>query len=899
MMRKKAVKYGIFLLAVAFGSLPVAAQTAVDSMLAVQPDTLFAIQSDSTADDSLASLPLAAKPVVDYAMTAQEYTIADIRVTGADTYEDFVIIGFSGLTKGQKIKVPGNEISSAVKRFWKQGYFSDVKILADKIEGDKIWLEIALKQRPRISQVNYYGLKKSEEEDVTPKVELSRGSQVTPDLIDRAKIAIQKAMAAKGYHNAAVVIYQKPDPAQPGSVILDINVDKKSKVRVHEIYVEGNKALSLNKIDLAMKKTNRPKNILTLFRSKKFIASEFENDKKLLIEKYNEIGYRDAVITYDSVGKYDENHVDVYLTIDEGKKYYFRNITWAGNTVYPSEYLSRVLGIHRGDVYNLKQLNKRLSEDDDAVSKLYQDNGYLFFNLDPVEINIEGDSIDYEMRIYEGKQATINNITIKGNTRLYEHVIRRELRIKPGNLYSQSDLVRTLRELAQMKQFDEEKLFSGIDIQPNPEDGTVDIGLNLETKSSDQIEFSAGYGQSGVVLSLSLKFTNFAIQNLFKKEMYRILPQGEGQTLSLRAQTNGIYYQNYGISFYEPWLGGKRPNSLSVSVYYSIQTGYSKRFAQNYSNYINNYYNNYYGYSYGSSYYNNYYSGASEYDRNVYLRTLGVSVGIGTRLNWPDDYFSLYTELSYQRYHLKDWSYSYLFAGLTNAVSNNLAIGLTWSRNSIFNPIYTRRGSSFALSVKATFPYSLVDGKDYSTVPLEEQVKLLEYHKWKFTAKMFTPLTHDEKLVLMTRAEYGFLGYYNKNKRSPFEKFTLGGDGMSGYTTAGTETIGLRGYENLSLTPNDENGYYNGNLYTRLTMELRYPILLKGQTNIWALAFVEAGNCWSEFKDFNPFDLKRSAGVGVRVYLPMFGLLGVDWGYGFDDSTNGGSQFHFVLGQEF
>ncbi len=886
--------YGFALLSMVL-STPLLAQEN-DSTLIVAPDTLTLAAPDTIA--ALDTVPLAAKPIIDYTLSPQEYTIADIRVSGAETYEDFVIIGFSGLTKGQKIKIPGTDITSAIKRFWKQGYFSDVKILADKIEGDRIWLEIALKQRPRISRVSYYGLKKSEEEDITPKVGLTRGSQVTPDLLDRAKIAIQKAMAAKGYHNAAVVIYQKPDATQPGSVALDINVDKKSKVRVHEIYVEGNKALSLNKIDLAMKKTNRPKNILTMFRSKKFIASEFENDKKLLIAKYNEIGYRDAVITYDSVAKYDENHVDVYLTIDEGKKYYFRNITWAGNTVYPSDYLSRVLNINRGDVYNLKQLNKRLNEDDDAVSKLYQDNGYLFFNLDPVEINIEGDSIDYEMRIYEGKQATINNITIKGNTRLYEHVIRRELRIKPGNLYSQSDLVRTLRELAQMKQFDEEKLFSGVDIQPNPEDGTVDIGLNLETKSSDQIEFSAGYGQSGVVLSLALKFTNFAIQNLFKKEMYRILPQGEGQTLSLRAQTNGVYYQNYGISFYEPWLGGKRPNSLSVSLYYSIQTGYSKRFAQNYSNYINNYYSNYYS-SYGSNYYNNYYSGASEYDRNVYLRTLGVSVGIGTRLNWPDDYFSLYTELSYQRYHLKDWTYSYLFAGLTNAVSNNLAISLTWSRNSIFNPIYTRRGSSFALSVKATFPYSLVDGKDYSSMPLEEQVKLLEYHKWKFTAKMFTPLTHDEKLVLMTRAEYGFLGYYNKHKRSPFEKFTLGGDGMSGYTTAGTETVGLRGYENLSLTPSDKNGYYDGNLYTRLTMELRYPILLKGQTNIWALAFVEAGNCWSDFKDFNPFDLKRSAGVGVRVFLPMFGLLGVDWGWGFDDSQYGGSQFHFVLGQEF
>lgn len=881
-----------------FAMLSVAAfaQTGNDSTFVVEPDTLTLDTRNDTMPTPI-EVPPAAKPVIDYTLSAQDYTIADIRVSGAGTYEDFVIVGFSGLSKGQKIKIPGNDITDAVKRFWKQGYFSDVKILADKIEGDSIWIEIALKQRPRISRVNYYGLKKSEEEDLVSKVALTRGSQVTPDLIDRAKIAIQKAMGDKGFYNASVVIYQKPDAAQPGSVILDVNVDKKSKVRVHEIYVQGNKALSLNRIDLAMKKTNRPKNLLTLFRSKKFIASEFENDKKLLIAKYNEIGYRDAVIVYDSVAKYDEDHVDVFLTIDEGKKYYFRNITWAGNTVYPSDYLGRVLNIHRGDVYNLKQLNKRLSEDDDAVSKLYQDNGYLFFNLDPVEINIEGDSIDYEMRIYEGKQATINNITIKGNTRLYEHVIRRELRIKPGNLYSQSDLVRTLRELAQMKQFDEEKLFSGIDIQPNPEDGTVDIGLNLETKSSDQIEFSAGYGQSGVVLTLSLKFTNFAIQNLFKKEMYRILPQGEGQTLSLRAQTNGIYYQNYGISFYEPWLGGKRPNSLSVSLYYSIQTGYSKRFTQNYNNYINNYYYNYYGY--GSNYYNNYYTGASEYDRNVYLRTLGVSVGIGTRLNWPDDYFSLYTELSYQRYHLKDWNYSYLFAGLTNAVSNNLAIGITWSRNSIFNPIYTRRGSAFALSVKATFPYSLVDGKDYSNMPLEEQVRLLEYHKWKFTAKMFTPLTHDEKLVLMTRAEYGFLGYYNKHKRSPFEKFTLGGDGMSGYTTAGTETIGLRGYENLSLTPSDEHGYYNGNLYTRLTMELRYPILLKGQTNIWALAFVEAGNCWSDFKDFNPFDLKRSAGVGVRVFLPMFGLLGVDWGWGFDDDKYGGSQFHFVLGQEF
>lgn len=847
-----------------------------------------AAQSPTDGVDSL----LFTTPLIDYAIPTGDLTIADIQVIGSETYEDYVLIGFSGLAIGQKIKVPGNEISSAVKRFWKQGYFSDVKILASKIENDSIWLEFRLIQRPRISKVNYYGLKKSEEEDLQTKLALTKGSQVTPDLLDRSKIAIKKEMASKGFYNADVFMYQKPDPAQQGSVILDVNVDKKEKVKVHEIYITGNQALSLNKIDAAMKKTNRPKNILNIFRSKKFIAEEYKNDKVSLIAKYNEIGYRDAVITFDSVAKFDDAKVDVYLTVDEGKKYYFRDINWAGNTVYPSEYLGQLLSINRGDVYNLKQLNKRLSEDEDAVSKLYQDNGYLFFNIDPVEVKIEGDSIDYEMRMYEGKPATINTITITGNTRLYEHVIRRELRVKPGNLYSQSDLVRTLRELAQMKQFDEEKLYKGVDIQPNQEDGTVDIGLNLETKSSDQIEFSAGWGQSGLVFSLALKFTNFSIQNLFKKDMYKILPQGDGQTFSIKAQTNGIYYQNYGLSFYEPWLGGKRPNSLSVSVYYSIQTGLSKRYQQAYQD--NTYYNSM---LYGNNYNTN---STTEYDKNIYLRTLGISAGIGTRLNWPDDYFSLYSELSYQRFDLKNW-YKYYF-GFETGVSNNMALSLTLSRNSIFNPIYTRRGSSFALSVKATLPYSLLDGKDYSTMPDIDKYKWIEYHKWKFSAKMFTPLTKDEKLVLMARAEYGFLGYYNKNKRSPFEKFYVGGDGMSGYTTAGTETIGLRGYESGSLTPQNANGY-NGNLYTKLTFEIRYPLLLEGQTNIWALAFLEAGNSWADFKEFNPFDLKRSAGLGVRVFLPMFGLLGVDWGWGFDairgDNTKGGSQFAFILGQEF
>ena len=856
--------------------------------------SLLLLGAHVVAQQTVASVDTltASSPTIDYAIPSGDLTIANIAIIGSETYEDYVLIGFSGLSVGQKIKVPGTEISGAVKRFWKQGYFSDVRVLATKIQNDSIWLELHLKQRPRISKVNYYGLKKSEEEDLQTKLALTKGSQITPDLLDRSKIAIKKEMAGKGYYNAEVFMYEKADPAQAGSVILDVNVDKKEKIKVREIYVTGNQALSLNKIDATMKKTNRQANILNIFRSKKFVQDEFKNDKDALIAKYNEIGYRDAAIVFDSVAKYDETHVDVYLTVDEGKKYYFRDIKWAGNTVYPSDYLDRVLNVKTGDVYNLKLLNKRLTEDEDAVSKLYQDNGYLFFNIDPVEVKVESDSIDYEMRMYEGKPATINNVTITGNTRLYEHVIRRELRVKPGNLYSQSDLVRTLRELAQMKQFDEEKLYKGVDIQPNQEDGTVDVGLNLETKSSDQVEFSAGWGQSGLVFSLALKFTNFAIQNVFKKDMYKILPQGEGQTFSIKAQTNGIYYQNYGLSFYEPWLGGKRPNSLSVSVYYSIQTGLSRRYQQAYMD--NTYYNS-------LLYGNNYSSGVgTEYDKNIYLRTLGASVGIGTRLDWPDDYFALYSELSYQRYDLKNW-YKYYF-GFETGLSNNLALGVTLSRNSIFNPIYTRRGSSFAFSVKATFPYSLVDGKDYSSMPDIDKYKWIEYHKWKFSAKMFTPLTKDEKLVLMARAEYGFLGYYNKNKRSPFEKFYVGGDGMSGYTTAGTETVGLRGYESGSLTPQNSNGY-NGNLYTKLSFELRYPLLLEGQTNVWALAFLEAGNCWSEFKEFNPFDLKRSAGVGVRVFLPMFGLLGVDWGWGFDpirgDSGKGGSQFAFILGQEF
>ena len=860
-----------------------------------QVDSLSAAKDDSLALQ-------AQVPVIEYTMQRKTYEIAEISVTGADSYEDFVLIGFSGLAVGDKIEIPGDQITKSLKRFWKQGLFSDVKFKATKIDGDKIWLEIALKQRPRVSDIVYNGLRKTEQEDIEVKVGIQKGGQMTPDLADRAKKIITKYLEEKGFYHTQVQVLQFDDLAHPGYVKVAVNVNKQEKTRVGQIFVTGNEALTATQINRAMKKTN-DNNIVNLFRPKKFVAAEFENDKKAVIEKYNEIGYRDAMIIADSVvqSPIDSTRVDVYLAIDEGSKYVFGDITWVGNTVYPYEYLNAVLGIKKGETYNLKELNKRLNEDDDAVSKLYTDQGYLFFNVDPVEVRINNDSIDFEMRMYEGQPATINEVNIVGNTRVYEHVVRRELYTKPGQLYSQSDIMRSLRELAQMGHFDQEKLVP--DIQPNPEDGTVDVTYQLETKSSDQIEFSLGWGATGLVGSLGLKFTNFAIQNLFNPKSYRIVPQGEGQTFSINARTNGVYYTSASISFLEPWLGGKRPNSLSASVFFASQTGYSDRYYKAYQNLYNTYYN-YYSYSGQSDYYQQLQE--SEADPEKYLRTFGVSVGYGKRLSWPDDYFSFYGELSYQMYMMKDWPYMIL----TDGTSHNFALNLQLSRSSIDNPIYTRRGSQFTLGLKITPPYSLIRGAisegnqpDYAQMTPSEKYNLLEYHKWKFSGKVFTPLTPDAKLVLMTRAEFGYLGHYNKHLKSPFESFYMGGDGMSSYSSYSTEYISMRGYQSGSLTPYDPAvGRNMGYVYNKFTMELRYPISLEQNATIWALAFVEAGNCFADIKDYNPFKLKRSAGVGVRLFLPMFGLMGIDWGWGFDPINGskqyGGSQFHFVLGQE-
>lgn len=833
---------------------------------------------------------LMAEEVVDYTAPAREYEIADISVSGTTQYDPNILIGFSGLSVGQKIHIPGDEITNAVKKFWKQGMFNDVKILAQRFDGEKVYLGIVLQQRPKITSITFQGCKKSEREDLEPQIAFSRGGQYTTNLEDQTREVVAGYFHEKGYLNAAVRITAKPDISDKNAVAVEIAVSKGEKVKVKHIYFSGNQNLSRRKLNKAMKKTNETGKLYNIFRTKKFVRPLYEEDKKKIVERYNEVGYRDAFIVTDSVvptpGK--PNRVDVYVSIDEGDKYYIRSIKWVGNTIYPAQQLNDLLHINAGDVYDAKLMQDRLLNDEDAVSNLYQDNGYLFSNIDPVEVSVVNDSIDYEMRVYEGRQAVINRVGINGNDRVYDHVVRRELRTKPGELYSKSDIMRTLREVAQMGFFDPEKMVP--DITPDPENGTVDIDYNLESKSSDQVEASLGYGATGITGSIGLKFTNFAMQNLFKPETYRIVPQGEGQTLSFRMTTNGSYYTSFSGAFVDNWFGGKRPNQLSLSAFYSRQSGISSR--------SNVYAANYYSSLYSSSQYGTYY--AYDIDPDKYIHIFGVSLGLGKRLSWPDDYFTLSTSISYTRYNLKNWSYFIM----TDGAANNFNFDVTLGRSSIDNPIYTRSGSTFSIGCEFTPPYSLWDSRDFSQLDDEDRYHWLEYHKWKLKGKLFTPLTNDQKLVLMTRAEYGYLGYYNPDRRSPFGTFYVGGDGMSGsYSTYSTEVVGLRGYASGSLTPYTSTGGYNGNLYTRLSMEIRYPIVLSGSTTIFALAFLEGGNCWAEFSEFNPLQLKRSAGVGVRLFLPMFGLMGVDWGYGFDEVKNtpsySGSHFSFVIGQEF
>ena len=842
-------------------------------------------------------------PQIAYTGIPRTYEIADIQVKGADNYEDYIVIGYSGLKVGDIVQVPGDDISDAAKRLWRQGLFGNVEIAIDKIAGDKAWLVINLREQPRISDVHYNGMKKGERKDIEEMLQLHKGNQITQNIVNRAKDLVKKYYAKKGFGNADVNVMLREDLSNKNEMIVDVNVDKNEKVKVHKIYIDGNEVLSDNAIQRVMKKTNEKGKLRNLFRQKKFVKNDYEDDLQRIIDKYNEKGYRDAKILKDSVVAYDDKTVDVYIDLEEGKKYYISDVTWVGNSLYPTEVLDEVLGIKPGDVYNQKLLAQRTTEDEDAVSNLYLNRGYLFYNLVPIEKQVKGDSIELEMRMIEGPQARINKVTINGNDRLYEKVIRRELRVKPGELFSRDDLMRSLREIAQTGHFNPENMVP--DIQPNEENGTVDVALNLEQKNNDQIEFSMGWGQTGIIGKLALKFTNFSIKNLFRPGTYRgLIPQGEGQSFTIAAQTNARYYQSYSVSFLDPWFGGKRPNALSVSAYYSRQTGVNSSYYN--SQWSNPWlYNNYgygYGYGYGSDYYQNSINNA--YDPNKVLQMVGVTVGFGKRLSWPDDYFTFQTELSYNWYYLKNWEYLYY---MNNGTSNSIVLGLTLARNSIDNPLYTRRGSQFSLSLQLTPPASLFGKKNWQKLYEENTVnskkelyKWIEYWKLKFRSRTYTPLTDPNgqwTLVLMTRADFGLLGSYNKYLKSPFETFYVGGDGMTGSYTYATETIGLRGYENGALTPWGREGY----AYTRLGVELHFPFMLQTQTTIYGLAFLEGGNAWTKVGDFNPFNLKRSAGVGLRIFLPMVGMMGIDWAYGFDTvfGQRGGSHFHFILGQEF
>ena len=851
-------------------------------------------------------------PDISYAGTPRQLEIGGLAVKGVEGYEDYVLTGLSGLSVGQMISLPGTEITEAVKRYWKHGLFSQVAITADSIVGQKVYLCIHLATRPRVSTINYNGLKKSERDDMESKLGIMRGAQITPNMIDRAKILAKKYFDDKGYKNAEIDIVQRDDVTGKNQVILDVNIDKKAKMKVRQIIFEGNEQLTDGKIkgNLIKKgafgKINEAGKLKNFFKSKKFTPERYSEAKKALIDKYNELGYRDAVILEDSVWTVDEKHVNVFVKLEEGQKYYLRNITWVGNTVVTSDYLSAVLGMKKGDVYNQKQMKKRLSEDDDAVGNYYWNNGYLFYNLDPVEVNIVGDSIDLEMRIQEGTQAHISHVRIYGNDRIYEEVVRRELRTKPGDLFSKDALQRSARDIASMGFFDPEKV--NPDIKPNYEDGTVDINWDLEQKSNDQLEFSLGWGQTGIIGRVGIKLNNFSMRNLFgRNKMHRgIMPIGDGEQLSLSLQSNGSYYSSISTGYSTGWFGGKRPNSFSVSAFYSKQSDISSTYRN--SAWMNNYYNYYGGYgSYNSSYYDY----TSMMDDSKYIKLFGASIGWGKRLRWPDDYFQLSMQLSYTRYMLRDWSYFII----SNGNCNNINLGITLSRTSTDNQLFPRRGSEFMASVTLTPPWSVFDNKNYGALAstetyntdidrynaeLQDKYRWIEYHKWKFKTRTYTALTNGQKcFVLMTRVELGLLGAYNNDKKSPFETFYVGGDGMSGYSSGyAEETIALRGYDNGSLTPYRAEGY----AYDRFTLELRYPFML-GNTTIYGLGFLEGGNAWHEAKNFNPFELKRSAGLGVRIFLPMVGLMGIDWAYGFDKaytgSSKGGSQFHFILGQEF
>lgn len=810
--------------------------------------------------------------VFDYS-NPKDYEIGGIKVTGADYSDDNAIISISGLQVGDKVRVPGPEIPKAIKALWKLRLFTNVQIVQEKTIGDVIFLEILVQERPRLSQYTYRNIKKSYHDDLNEQVNkhILKGGIVTENVKVNAQKEVEKFFIDKGYLDAYVRVEERPDSARINSVILVFDLDRGERVKIKDIQIVGNDNVKEKKLVKQLKETKEKKR---LFASSKFIKSEYEGDKKNLISYYNKIGYRDARIVSDSTWRNNKEELIVRITVDEGNQYYFRNISWKGNSIYDSQTLSDVLGIQKGEVYNQDLLQTRLqfSQDGRDVSSLYMDNGYLFFQVDPIEVAVAEDSIDLELRIFEGPQASIDNVSIAGNDRTHEHVIRRELRTLPGEKFSRSDIIRSQRQIVNLGYFNPESL--GINTPVNPDRGTVDIEYTVEEKPSDQLELSAGWGgQNRVIGTLGVSFNNFSLRNIFNKEAWRPLPQGDGQRLSLRAQTNGDFYQSYNASFTEPWLGGKKPNSFTVAGFYN-------RFA----------------------------FGRRNTDDYQSFNIIQGSVSFGTRLKWPDDNFVATTAINIQTLNLNNWGRGLFRSDDGELVSegsyNNFSIRQTFARSTVNDPIFPRDGSRISLTVRLTPPYSLISGKDFSDANASEKFRYLEYHKWRFDAEWYTPIVG--KLTLMTSSKIGLLGFYNSDiGTSPFERFQLGGDGINNqqFGFAGVDIISSRGYEIEDFEANrDRTGGTSATpAFAKYTMELRYPISLNPSSTIYVHGFMQGANVWRELRDFNPFDIKRSAGFGVRVFLPMFGVLGFDFGWGFDknpDADGKRTDFNIVLGFE-
>jgi outer membrane protein insertion porin family len=872
----------------------------------------------------------------------REYEIQEIKVRGSQFLDANALISLSGLRVGDKIRIPSDDISGAIKKLWKQGIIGDVSISVVDVIGEKVILAIDLTERPRLSKITFEGISKSQKNELSEEIDLIRGRVLTDAIVKNAEITVKRYYQEKGFLNTAVKIQQIKDTLLSNSVLLNIIIDKKTKVKIENVRFHGNRAFTDVKLRSKMKGTGeRPRfslfktvfnavvglyrkehrekllewdrditgteisrfvneNVkLNIFKSTKFNKAKYAEDKANLISFYNSKGYRDAEIAFDTVYAINKRRLNVDLTVNEGDRYYFRNIIWTGNFVHSDSTLSKILGVKKGDVYDLESLDKRLNFNPNGpdVSSIYMDNGYLGFSVQPVEVRIEDDSIDLEMRIFEGGIYTIDRVIIKGNDRTNDHVIRREIRTLPGQKFNRSLLIRTNRELAQLGYFNPETI--GINPIPNPQTNTVDIEYELEEKPSDQIELSGGWGgQLGFVGTVGLVFNNFSIRNIPHFENWRPLPVGDGQKLALRVQANGRRFQTYSISFSEPWLGGRKPNSLSVNLSRSIQRTQDIFQRDENGEPIPD--------GNGGFELNN--LGRNEF--NGSLKLTSVSVGLGRRVQWPDDFFTLSNSLGYTLYDLDNFDGQ---LGFRNGKSNSIVFNTTISRNSIDNPLYPRSGSSISLSINLTPPYSAFNNKDYDNISNAERFEFIEYHKWNIDAKYYLNLVG--KLVLETRAHFGFIGSYSDEVPiSPFERFVMGGSGLAGQANflLGQDIISLRGYDDNSILPTEilvdpvtgvEQQVRGGTAFAKFVSELRYPVSLNPSATIYVVAFAEGGNNWNDYTRTNPFALFKSVGFGARIFMPAFGLIGLDWGQALDTTIDGVTPrqqtFQFTIGQQF